>query len=252
MLRGDGQGGCGSSYGGDSPQQSSRRWENYGPVWRSCYEYAVVTSCLKRVEATESYPGQDEDIEALWRKRGELAKAIVDADAPTIQDLLLKVAMTASLLSEGELWVGLTPQCLEECDRALAQEGDGEQCLKALEPKLWALCQRVQEQTAALEARWDCVEQSEEAGGSNDPCDGFSLATAWDELHGSVWSVARYETMTAVGLRAKGKMFSDLLAFFSAMDGLFALQDSYLRDFDHLAHRRLYGKDSPMPRRSVG
>ena len=47
-------------------------------------------------------------------------------------------------------------------------------------------------------------------------------------------------------------MFSDLLAFFSAMDGMFALQDSYLRDFDHLAYRRLYGKNSPMPRRSVG
>ena len=164
----------------------------------------------------------------------------------------MKVAMTASLLSEGELWVGLTPQCLEECDRALAQEGHGEQCLKALEPELWALCQRVQEQTAALEARWDCVDESEEAGGPNDSCDGFSLATAWNELHESVWSVARYETMTAVGLRAKGKMFSDLLAFFSAMDGMFALQDSYLRDFDHLAYRRLYGKNSPMPRRSVG
>jgi hypothetical protein len=114
------------------------------------------------------------------------------------------------------------------------------------------LCQRVQEQTAALEARWDCVDESEEAGGSNnDPGDDFSLATAWDELHESVWGVARYETMTTVGLRAKGKMFSDLLAFFSAMDGLFALQDSYLRDFDHLAYRRLYG-NSPMPRRSVG
>lgn len=85
----------------------------------------------------------------------------------------MKVAMTASLLSEGELWVGLTPQCLEECDRALAQEGDGEQCLKALEPELWALCQRVQEQTAALEARWDYVDESEEAGGSNDPATAF-------------------------------------------------------------------------------
>jgi len=160
--------------------------------------------------------------------------------------------MTASLLSDGEVRVGLTPQCLEECDRALAQEGDGEQCLRALEPELWALCQRVQEQTAALEARWDWVKQSEEGGGSNDPCHGFSVARAWDELHESVWCVARYETMTPVGLRAKGKVFSDLLVFFSALEGLFALQDSYLRDFDHLAYRRLNGKDSPMPRRSVG
>ena len=252
MLRRDEHGGGGYSYGGEFPQQSPRRSENQGAVWRSCYEYAVVTSRLKRVEAAEGHSGQDEDIEALWRKRAELAKGIVDAAAPTIQDVLMKVAMTASLLSEGELWVGLTPQCLEECDRALAQEGHGEQCLKALEPELWALCQRVQEQTAALESRWDCVDESEEAGGSNDPSDGFSLATAWDELHESVWSVARYETMTAVGLRAKGKMFSDLLAFFSAMDGMFALQDLYLRDFDHLAYRRLYGKNSPMPRRSVG
>ena len=252
MLRRDEHDGSGYSNCGEPYQQSPRHAENQGAVWRSCYEYAVVTSRLKRVEAAAGHSGQDEDIEALWRKRAELAKGIVDAAAPTIQDVLMKVAMTASLLSEGELWVGLTPQCLEECDRALAQEGHGEQCLKALEPELWALCQRVQEQTAALESRWDFVDESEEAGGSNDPSDGFSLATAWDELHESVWSVARYETMTAVGLRAKGKMFSDLLAFFSAMDGMFALQDSYLRDFDHLAYRRLYGKDSPMPRRSVG
>ena len=160
--------------------------------------------------------------------------------------------MTASLLSEGEVGVVLTPQCMEECDRALAQDGDGEQCLRALEPGLWALCQRVQEQTAAIEAQWDRVEQSEEAGRLDDLCGGFSLARGWAGLHEFVWSVARYETMTTVGLRAKGKIFSDLLNFFSAMDCLFALQDSYLRDFDHLAYRRLYGKNSPMPRRSVG
>src|SRR5208337_3025633 len=109
MLRGEELVGCGSSYGGDS-QQSSRGWENHGPVWRSYYEYAVVTSHLKRVEATESDPDQDENIETLWRKRAELAKGIVDAAAPTIHELLLKVAMTASLLSEGEVGVVLTPQ----------------------------------------------------------------------------------------------------------------------------------------------
>ena len=165
MLRGDEQGGCGSSYGGDSPQQSSRRWENHGPVWRSCYEYAVVTSRLKRAEATRATRVRTRTLRRSGASERNSRRGIVDAAAPTIQDVLLKVAMTASLLSEGELRVGLTPQCLEECDRALAQEGDGEQCLKALEPELWALCQRVQEQTAALEARWDCVEQSEEAGG---------------------------------------------------------------------------------------
>jgi hypothetical protein len=210
-----------------------------------------VASRLKRVEATEGRSGQDEDIEALWRKRAEFAKGIVDAAAPTIQDLLLKVAMTGSLLSKGEVGVVLTLQFLEDCDRALAQEGDAEQCLKALEPELWALCQRVEQQTAALEARWDCVEHRVDEGRSNDPRDRHSLAAAWDELNEAVWSVARYETMTPVGLRAKGTMFRDLLAIVGAMDGLSALQDSYLRDFDHLAYRRLHGKDSPMPRRSV-
>ncbi len=100
MLRRDEHDGSGYSNGGESPQQSPRRSENQGAVWHSCYEYAVVTSRLKRVEA-EGHSGQD-DIEALWRKRAELAKGIVDAAAPTIQDVLMKVAMTASLLSEGE------------------------------------------------------------------------------------------------------------------------------------------------------
>jgi hypothetical protein len=251
MLRGDEFIGCGSSYGGDS-QQSSRGWENQGPVWRNCYEFSATASQLKRAEATKGDSKQVDDIVALWRKRSELPKRIVEAPAPKIEDVVLKAAMIASLLLEGDLTVGLTPQCLEECDRALAQKGDGEQCLKALESELWALCARVEHQTAALEARWDGVEQSEEVGGPNDARAGFSLARAWNELNESIWSVARYETMTPVGLRAKGTLFRDLLSLVGAMDGLSALQDSYLRDFDHLAYRHLYGKDSPMPRRSVG
>ncbi len=250
MLRTYGQGGCGSSYGGDF-QQSSRRWENHCPVWRSCYEYIVVTSVLKRVEATESDPDQGEAFDELWRKRAELAERIVTTAAPTMQELLLKAAAATFLLSEGEVGVVLSLQFLEECDLALAQEGDGEQCLKALEPELWTLCQRVEAQTAALEARWDCVERRAEEGRSNDARDRHSLAEAWDELHESVRRVARHETMTAVGLRAKGKVFRDLMAFVTDMAGLFALQDSYLRDFDHLAYRRLHGRDSPIPRRFI-
>ncbi len=252
MLRSEEQGGgSGSSCGGDSPQQSSWRWENQGPLWRSCYEFSAVASQLKRAEATKGGSKQVDHIVALWRKRSELAKRIVEAAASKIEDVVLKVAMTAFLLLEGDLRVGLTPQSLEECDRALAQKGDGEQCLKALERELWALCERVEHQTATLEARWDCVKRSEKVGGPNDARAGFSLARAWNELNESIWSVARYETMTPVGLRAKGTMFRDLLALVGAMDGLSALQDSYLRDFDHLAYRRLHGKDSPMPRRSV-
>ncbi len=89
MLRGDEYDGGG--YGGESPHQSPQRWENQSAVWRSCYEHAAVTSRLKRAEAAGGPSGQDEDVEALWRKRAELAKEIVDAAAPTIQDVLLKV-----------------------------------------------------------------------------------------------------------------------------------------------------------------
>ncbi len=249
MLRGDGQDGRGFSYGGDS-QQSPRRWENQCPVWRSCYEYAVVTSVLKRVEATESDPDQGEAIEELWRKRAELAERIVTTAAPTIQDLLLKAAVAAFLLSEGEVGVVLSLQFLEECDLALAQEGYAEQCLKALEPELWALCQRVEDQKAELDARWHSIDQNEGAG-SNEAGDRRLLTTAWDDLNEAVWHVARYETMTAVGLKAKGKLFRGLTVFVSTMDGVRALQDSYLRDFDHLAYRRLRGKDSPIPRRCI-
>ena len=253
MLRGEEQGGdSGSSCDGDSAQQSLRRWENQGPVWRSCYEFSAVASQLKRAEATKGNSKQVDHIVALWRKRSELAKRIVEAAASKIEDVVLKVLMTTFLLLEGDLRVGLTLQFLEECDRALAEEGNGEQCLKALEPELWALCERVEHEAAALEARWDCVEQSVEVGGPNDARAGFSLARAWNELNESIWSVAHYETMTPAGLRAKGTMFTDLLALVGAMDGLSALQDSYLRDFDHLAYRRLHGKDSRMPRRSVG
>ena len=110
MLQGDEHDGGEYSSGGESPQQSPPGWENQGAVSRSCYEYTVVASHLKRAEAAKRYSDQDEDTEALWRKRAELAKGIVNAAAPTIQDLLLKVAMTTSLLSEGEVGVGLTPQ----------------------------------------------------------------------------------------------------------------------------------------------
>ena len=99
--------------------------------------------------ATEASRGDKGQLETGRRhcgalaQRSELAKRIVEAAASKIEDVVLKVAMTESLLLEGDFRVGLTPQCLEECDRAIAQEGDGEQCLKALKSELWALCERV-------------------------------------------------------------------------------------------------------------
>ena len=252
MLRGGDRVGCETSDGAD-PQPSSRDLENQDPLVRCCHELSALVLQLRRAEAAKDGPKQVDHILALWRKRAKLAKRILAAAVSKIEDVVLKAAMTTFLLLEGDLRVVLTRQCLEECDRALAQNGDGEQCLRSLEPEFWALCDRVRRQIAALAARWDCVEQREEVGGPNRARASLSLSTAWNETNESIWRVARYETMTPAGLRAKGTLFSDALALVGdAMDGLSALQDSYLRDFDHLAYRRLHGKDSPLPRRTVG
>ena len=223
-----------------------------GPVFLSWYEFSAVSVQINVIEARAKLglEAGEEELDRLWKWRARLAKAIVDAAAPTIEDAILKSTISTSLLSEGALRVVLTPQTLEDFDRAVGDDGE---CLEALEPELWQLSRRVQKQVVELETRWKRMDDREERRQANSlSLDAASLEKSWNELHESVWRVARYETMTAAGLRAKGQMFRDLSASFSAMDGLVALQDSYLRDFDHLAYRRLHGRDAPMPRRSVG
>ena len=128
----------------------------------------------------------------------------------------------------------LTPQCLGDCDRALAVDGDGEQCVKTLEPDLWTACLRVREQIAEAD------EDAETLG-----------LTWWRDLQNLVGEIAGYEAMTRAGLSAKGQVFQDLFDFASLMDGLSALQMSYVRDFGNLAYRRLRDKDSLLTRRAV-
>jgi hypothetical protein len=171
-----------------------------------------------------------EDLDKLWRKRVVLAKEIVDVAAPTIDEAIFKATMTTSLLSGGEVQVVLTPQCLKDCDRVLSADGDGEQCVKALEPDLWQACSRVRERMS------EATEEAEALG-----------VGWWRDLKDLVRAIADQEAMTQVGLRAKGQIFQELLAFASAMDGLKALQMSYLRDFGYLAYRRMYGKDALTP-----
>jgi hypothetical protein len=75
--------------------------------------------------------------------------------------------------------------------------------------------------------------------------------TWWRDLQNLVGEIAGYEAMTRAGLRAKGQVFQDLFDFASLMDGLSALQMSYVRDFGNLAYRRLRDKDSLLTRRAV-
>jgi hypothetical protein len=204
-----------------------------GPLWRKCHQFSALVSQLDMVEAKAKIglcEPRPEDLDKLWRKRAALAKEIVDVATPTIDEAIFKAAMTTSLLSGGEVQVVLTPQCLADCDRVLSADGDGEQSVKSPEPDLWAACSRVRERMSeaaedaeALDAGW------------------------WRGLGELVRAIADQEAMTQAGLRAKGQIFEELLAFASAMDGLKALQMSYLRDFGYLAYRRMCGKDAPRP-----
>jgi hypothetical protein len=203
------------------------------PVWKKCHEFSALASQLDILEAKAKMglcEPRPEDLDKLWRERVVLANEIVDVAAPTIDEAIFKVTIAKSLLSGGEVPVALTPQCLADCDRVLSGEGDREQCVKALEPDLWAACSRVRERIS------EAAEDAEALG-----------AGWWRDLEELVRAIADQEAMTRAGLRTKGQIFEELLAFASVMDGLKALQMSYLRDFGYLAYRRVYGKDAPRP-----
>ena len=222
---------------GDEPPQTCERCPKRSAFWERWCEFAVVVSRLNQLEAeapTDNRQESTEEINELWRKRAELATEIADAAVATVEEAIFKVNVTASLLSEGEIRVILTSQCLEDCDRALAVDGGGEQCVKTLEPGLWTACLRVSEQIAEAD------EDDETLG-----------LTWWRDLQNLVSDIAGYEVTTRAGLRAKGQVFQDLFDFASLMGGLSALQMSYVRDFGNLAYRRLRDKDSLLTRRAV-
>jgi hypothetical protein len=189
---------------GDEPQQMCERWSKRSAFWERWCEFAVVVSRLNQLEAeapTGNGEESTEEINELWRKRAELSTEIVDTAVATVEEASFKMTVTASLLSEGEIRVVLTPQCLGDCDRALAVDGDAEQCAKTLEPDLWTACLRVREQIA---------EADEDA-------ETLSL-TWWRDLRNLAGEIADYEAMTRAGLRAKGQVFQDLFDFASLMD----------------------------------
>jgi hypothetical protein len=210
--------------------------EELGPVWRQLYEYTALIAQLERLEAeTETTSGERERqvLIELSRKKAQLAEEIVDAAAPTIQEVILKVTITSALLSDGDLQVGLTSQCLDDCERVLTVEGDEEQCLKTLEPELWNACAQVRKRIT------QAVEDPETLD-----------AAWWMDLRDLVRTITRHEAKTQAGLKAKGQMFQELFRFASVMDGLSALQMSYLRDFGSLAYHRLHVRDAAKPKHS--
>ena len=128
---------------------------------------------------------------------------------PTIQDVLTKSGYDSippgRRVSRGR---GLNPRnAWKSAHRALAQEGHGEQCLKALELEPWALCRAGRGAACrALKARWDCVDEKRGSRGiettERDGSTRNGVGRAGTSLRGVLRGT---ETMTAVGLRAKGK-----------------------------------------------
>jgi hypothetical protein len=221
---------------GDEPQRFER-WSKRSAFWERWCEFAVIGSRLSQLEAealTGNGEESTEEIYELWRKRAEIVTEIVDAAVATVEEAFVKVTITASLLSEGEIRVILTPQCLEDYDRALAVEGGSEQCVKVLEPDLWSACFRVREQIAGADEDAETLD-----------------VTWWRDLRNLVKEIAGYRVMTPAGLKAKGQIFQDLIDFASSIGGLSALQMSYARDFGNLARRRLRDKDSLLKRQPV-
>ncbi len=209
-----------------SSSQAPLGVEEPSAVWRGLYEYTALMAQIERIEAEAEAILGENDIEILVelsRKKAELAEEIVDAAAPTIQEVILKVTMTSALLSDGDLQVGLTSQCLNDCDRVLAVEGDEEQCLKTLEPELWQACSQVRELITQAVEDYEALE-----------------AAWWMGLRDLVGTITRHKAKTHVGLKAKGQVFQEIYQVASVMDCLGDLQKSYLRDFGTLAYRRMH------------
>ena len=88
-------------------------------------------------------------------------------------------------------------------------EDETERGLEALEPGLWAACERVRKDLAVA------------------PTDGTATPESWwRELRDAVWAIARYQALTSVGLKPKGEILQEVRRFANETDGLGALQMS--------------------------
>jgi hypothetical protein len=187
--------------------------------------YREFSALAQRLEADEKRLGMEthsQELEALWERRSQLARKLVDTPAAAIADVVFKMSIVSSLVAEGEVRLGLTQQCVEECERALEVETVAEQGFIALEPALWSSCQQILKRLA--------VAATED----------FEFSEAWwEEVREGVRATACHQAQTPVGLRAKGEIFREIWRFAEETEQWSALQISYLRDFDALAAARL-------------
>ena len=200
--------------------------------------YREFSALAKRLEADETSLGMEmhsQELGALWERRSQLARELVDTPAPAIADVVFKMTIVSSLVAEGEVRLGLTQQCVEECERTLPVETVGEQGFMELEPALWSSCQQILQRLVAAAA------------------EDFEFSEAWwDEVCEGVRSTACHQAGTPVGLRAKAEIFHELWLFADETEMWGALQMSYMRDFGALAAARLGDEGGARSRRTAG
>ncbi|HEY5203823.1 MAG TPA: hypothetical protein VIJ63_04385 [Roseiarcus sp.] len=200
--------------------------------------YREFSALAKRLDADDTSLGMEmhcQELEALWERRSQLARELVDTPAPAIADVVFKMTIVSSLVAEGEVRLGLTQQCVEECERALPVETVGEQGFMALEPALWTSCQQLLQRLVAAAA------------------EDFEFSEAWwDEVREGVRATACHQARTPVGLRAKAEIFHEIWLFAEETEMWSALQMSYMRDFGALAAARLDDEGCTRSQRKAG
>src|SRR5271163_932440 len=199
-------------------------------------KYREYSALAKRFEAYETSLGTEthsRELEALWERRSQLARELVDTPAPAIADVIFKMTIVSSLVAEGEVRLGLTQQCVDECERTLPVETVGEQGFMELEPALWSSCQQILQRLVAAAA------------------EDFEFSEAWwDEVCEGVRSTACHQARTPLGLRAKAEIFREIWRFAEETEMWGALQMSYMRDFGALAAARLGDEGGARSRRT--
>jgi hypothetical protein len=206
-----------------------------GVIFDRYREYSALARRLETEETSFGTETHSQELEALWERRSRLARELVDTPAPAIADVVFKMTIVSSLVAEGEVRLGLTQQCVEECERVLPVETVGEQVFMALEPALWSSCQQILQRLVAA-----AVEDFE-----------FSEAW-WDEVREGVRATACHQAQTPVGLRAKAEIFREIWRFAEETEQWGALQMSYMRDFAALVAARLRDDGCARSQRKAG
>ena len=190
--------------------------------------YREFSALAKRLEVDETSLGTEmhsQELEALWERRSQLARELVDTPAPAISDVSIQDDDRVFLCcrKRGAVGLGLTQQCVEECERALPVETVGEQSSWRLSPRYGVHAQQILQSLVAAAA------------------EDFEFSEAWwDEVREGVRATACHQARTPLGLRAESR---DL----PARSGVSPRKPRcgarcrclYMRDFGALAAARL-------------